>query len=617
MTKGYLKHFVLVVLLLLASLCHSKEAVSISGTAKISLLEYSSLYLDDSNLTLDTILTKGLLRPFHKPYINIGMKPQTVWISFLLQNPAKHDISKLLILTSPMLEHITLYQAESSSPPQTKGRTVAKKDRSTLFYHYTIRLKAGTSQRYYLKVFSRYTPVDFSVVLQDEKAYMREDTLQQLTAALLIGMILALMLYNFLISLHTHSKSYFYYSMYLLMLIWHQMTYLGFTQLYMPFGFNSIDISASNLKGALLILFSALFSMHFLKIKTMPILHIFYMVFIGITFLNLLFSLLLGIPHMRVIAIISIFYVVFVLIAGILSYRRGHKQARLFILGFSLLFLSYLMLVSNALGLTSFMHTHRNILIWSTAIDALILSLAFADRYVLLQKEKAVADQCILDEARNRERIIHKKVVQQTRQLNQALETKEILIQEIHHRVKNNLQVILSMVRLQRDMLTDTQIRAQYTTLENRISTISRTYDVLIVKTDLKKIDMKEYIEALLNDIKHTYQPVSDTIKVYTTVHATIPLGVSVYIGLIINELVSNAYKHAFDAGTGTIKVSLSKQQKQYVLSIEDSGKGYTPTQNNHNLGLKLIHTLIYQQLKGTLEKETKDHTKYTIRFCI
>jgi two-component sensor histidine kinase len=265
------------------------------------------------------------------------------------------------------------------------------------------------------------------------------------------------------------------------------------------------------------------------------------------------------------------------------------------------------------------MQDFQNILMFSTAFEALILSLAFADRYIILQDEKEKVDARILQETKNRASIIEAEVIEKTRELNLALDTKELLIKEIHHRVKNNLQIILSMLRLENDEIEDSKTKDKLTSLEHRINAIAKTYTMLLSTDNLEKIDMKNYIETLLLDISEAYDFRQHHIDTITDIDAIIPLKQSVYIGLIINELVTNTYKYAFSDKRGTITVSFKKEKEEenYILIIEDNGKGFVLDDNSRSLGSKLIKTLIYDQLEGNMEIFTNCHTKYIIRFTI
>lgn len=616
MTIYALKNFYLLLFLSFFSFLHA-ENIDISKTQPLSLLEKSEVYIAQEESSIHDILEHDLFRPYSKHHINRGMLPGVIWIHFTLQNDTNATIEKSLVLTSPLLEYITLYTQDFSTMPYTAGVAQLKQTRCTLFPYYNIAQAPHSRTTYYLKIHSTLTPVDFTLQLKDASTYLREDRSQQFTNILLIGFVLALALYSLLLFFYVKDKSYLYYSLYLFALVYQQMTYLGLTQIYFPLEFIKMDMKIPVFKVNLLVITSALFAMHFLKIQTNKPFYTIYKVFISASFLEILILSSSSFYNLYIVIATGALFIIFNLSAGFIAYRKGHTQARLFIVGFSIVFFSYILIILDAVGLTSIMQDYQNILMFGTAFEALILSLAFADRYILLQKEKERVDARILEESNNRAQLVKNEVIQKTQALNSALETKELLLKEVHHRVKNNLQIILSIIRLQNDAISDQSVKDKFLNLENRINAISKTYNMLLIKEDLEEIDMQEYINALLLDIQETLQEDKQRIDIITDIHAMLPLKESVYIGLIVNELVTNAYKYAFDGGKGTISITLEEEQNRYTLTIEDNGKGYDVEKRPKTLGLKLIHTLIYDQLGGEMELYTHAHTKYIIRFTL
>ena len=618
MVHNYIKSLSVIFLLFVLFTALSKaSSIDISKHKQISLLENSSVYLDEKELSIQEIVRQNLFNPNQKPYINIGISTKTIWVTFTLKNESNTPLDKILVISAPFIEHIALYKESNYANPVHKGVSDISKQRTTLFPFYHIHLAPHTAQQYYLEVSSKINPVDFKLWLNDENSYRKKDMSQQHINILLMGIVLALMLYSLFVSFYTKDKSYFYYSLYLFNLIYHQMTYLGLTQIYFPVSFIHFDIQMPMIKSNILIITAALFAMHFLRTKHIQRLHRIYKVFIFISLSDMVIRCIFDYFYLHTVLLSGVLFVFFTLISGIISYKTGNKQARLFILGFSIVFVSYILVILDAISLTSIMQDFQNLLMFSTAFEALILSLAFADRYAILQQEKEEVDQHILDEAKNREKIVQEEVIKKTIQLKQAVESKEMLLQEVHHRVKNNLQVILSIIRLQNDDLEDKVVMEKFINLENRINAIAKTYNMLLIKDDLEEIDMQEYIDSLLLDIHETVNHESHQISIKTDIDAIIPLRESVYIGLIINELVTNIYKYAFDDHKGTVYVSLHHNKNDFILTVEDDGKGFIVEENNKTLGLKLIHTLVYDQQGGNMETFTNSHTKYIIRFTI
>jgi len=582
---------------------HALSTVDISKkNTLISILESSEIYLDDKNLSKNELLRGNYLQTYTKSIVNIAQSKRTVWIRFKLKNSSSKLIEKALILNSPSLEFISLY-TEESIKPHLSGISHTKKKHSTIYYSYMISIPANSVKEYYLKVASSHKSFFFKLTIQNYEDFMRDDAFNQAPRLLMLGLLLGLMIYAFLLAFYSRDKSYFYYASYLFFTLWHQVTFLGLTQIYFPHWFVLFDMKLIIIKLGLALFFAVLFAISFLKIDKKSWLFKIYILFILLSIL-----IVFIIKTLSIVLLIGVAFVFFNFIASVLRYLSGYKQARLFIFGFGVVATAYILVVLDSFGLSSVLNHFPNILMWAVTIEVLALTLAFADRYKILEEIKHIDDK-------NREQIIKNKVIQKTAQLNEALKLKSLLLKEVHHRVKNNLQIIISMIRLQNDKIEDILIKDKFTSLENRINAIAKTYNMLIVDENLENIDMEEYIESLLLDIESSMFKLSSNITLETDINASLPLGKAVYIGIIINELVTNSYKYAFENNYGSIFISLNRVQNKYQLTISDTGKGFSYDKNHPSLGLKLIHALIIEQLKGTIIMETKKSSKYIIGF--
>ena len=612
----------LLLLLLFSIDSYADEIYDISKVTDGSLLQKSSLYIDkESRYSLEELLDSNLLKSYTQSSVNIGISKASIWVMFRLKNSSRERVKKVLILHSSLLEEIELYSEDNLTSALLRGVAHIDKERSRLFPSFPIELEPQESKVYYLKVRSLWRPVDFTLTVKDKELFYKEDQQQQLIKVILLSMIVILMIYGVILGIYTRDKSYLFYSFYLLTLIYQQGSYLGLSQIYLPLDFVlNVEIRMSLTKVALMIISSSLFAITFLKTSTVPWIHRIYQSFILIALFEIIFFNSERFYYFKVVVFTSALLIVFNLMASIILYRRGNRQARLFIVGFGIVFISYTMMMASALGFTSVMQSFRNVLLWGTTLEALILSLAFGDRYAILHEEKVKADQYILDEVKNRERIVKKEVIKKTEELEKVLRTKEFLLQEMHHRVKNNLQIILSIVRLQSDKIVDRGVIENFIDLENRINAVSKTYNLLLPQNNLTAIDMREYIESLMNDIHSTMYPLYDKVEIEidTDREIMLPLKESVYIGLIINELVTNSYKYAFKERRGKIMVKLYLEDNEIVLMVEDNGVGFSYSEENReSLGLKLIHTLVYHQLRGTMSVPTEHSSKYIIKFTI
>jgi PAS domain S-box-containing protein len=202
--------------------------------------------------------------------------------------------------------------------------------------------------------------------------------------------------------------------------------------------------------------------------------------------------------------------------------------------------------------------------------------------------------------------------------LNASLKEKELLLREIHHRVKNSLQIISSLLSLQADEIDDKEIIERYNESENRIHTIALVHESLYNSNDISEINFHEYVENLVENIKDSYSLDTNNIKI-TLELDDYELGIetAIPLGLIINELVSNAIKHAFKNQKGNILLKLTKNDDIYELTIKDDGKGLRndfDIDNEKSLGFILINALV-KQLEGEIEVLIDNGSIFKINF--
>ncbi|MGE3727606.1 MAG: histidine kinase dimerization/phosphoacceptor domain -containing protein [Candidatus Sericytochromatia bacterium] len=188
-----------------------------------------------------------------------------------------------------------------------------------------------------------------------------------------------------------------------------------------------------------------------------------------------------------------------------------------------------------------------------------------------------------------------------------SLQEKEILLQEIHHRVKNNLQVIVSLMALQLKQLKNPEAVETIRQTQYRISSIAMVHEMLYDSDSLSHISYKEYVQRLLEQMIQTLTSPAQKIDLQLKIDEIfIQIDTAIPLGLILNELTANALKHAFVGRLeGCIQVQLEKQVNgNYCLIFADDGPGLPPHMNlqkSPSLGLRLIQNLV-RQLQGTLE---------------
>lgn len=201
-----------------------------------------------------------------------------------------------------------------------------------------------------------------------------------------------------------------------------------------------------------------------------------------------------------------------------------------------------------------------------------------------------------------------------------SLKQKDALLREIHHRVKNNLQIISSLVKLESSSLKMPELKNMFTESQNRIKTMALIHEKLYHAKDLSVIEFYDYVKNLIYNLYNTYsvptgkiQPVISFRSVYLDIDTAIPCG------LIINEVISNSLKYAFpDGRNGRVYINITESEPgEYLLTIGDDGVGIPKEidfNNAETLGLKLVK-ILSSQLSGKVSLVRSNGTEFRISF--
>ncbi len=202
-----------------------------------------------------------------------------------------------------------------------------------------------------------------------------------------------------------------------------------------------------------------------------------------------------------------------------------------------------------------------------------------------------------------------------------SLEEKNILIKEIHHRVKNNLQVIVSLLAMQSDQISHSDTRSLYDESIARVHSMALIHESIYRSENFANIDMGQYVNELVRMILSTYLLDESRVKITINVKdVSLNVDRAVPCALLLNELISNALKHGIgnDGRTGRLDLSFTRSGERYILVVEDNGPGMDVTAFNSGeqktLGLQLVKALA-QQIGGTVDLLVRDGCRFVIEF--
>ena len=224
--------------------------------------------------------------------------------------------------------------------------------------------------------------------------------------------------------------------------------------------------------------------------------------------------------------------------------------------------------------------------------------------------------------------VLGKEIIDHTRELQevrrniaQELQEKETLIKEVHHRVKNNLQTVSSLLSLQARSIADKRIQSLIKSSQNRVISMAMVHEMLYMRDDITKIEYKTYINELINYLIKSVKGTESKVKVVIDVpEMELGIDTAIPLGLLINETMTNALKYGIqNDDEGEIHIALRQEPDQsYILHMGDNGIGFSEKitfETSKSLGLKLIHNLA-RQLKGSITRDSSQKgTNYILRF--
>ncbi len=195
--------------------------------------------------------------------------------------------------------------------------------------------------------------------------------------------------------------------------------------------------------------------------------------------------------------------------------------------------------------------------------------------------------------------------------LSDTLKEKDTLLSEIHHRVKNNLAVISGLLELQNYYVTDEKASSILKESRNRIKSIALLHEKFYENKNLDSVEIRSYVDELIHYIKLSFTNDKKEIKIHTQIdQINLPMNEALPFSLLINELATNSYKHAFnEKNSGNIYISVTKNNNDYILRYKDDGCGFDTSDNysKNSLGMNLIEAFS-KQLKGKMSFESKNN---------
>jgi len=420
----------------------------------------------------------------------------------------------------------------------------------------------------------------------DKEELYKAEINHQLILTLFFGAMLALVLYNLFIYFFTKDISYLYYVFYICFTIWMHMSYTGIGLYVLPniFSMDFIELDAylAIFYNAFITIFALLFTRTLLNIKKYKKIDMVFKIFIGLN----ISLLAITSPEFYPIDIVVYLFLIMLFSMVIVSYYlfiKKEPNAKFFLIGWSSAVLGWIMLGFHQYGLYSLTYNYEYFYEVAIFLEAILFSIALSAR------------------------------LNKTKELELAVNKNEILTKELHHRVKNNMQFIISMYRLKLSKTMDEKLSSILNEIELTIQAMSATHEMLYSKNNLEQIDTKEYFSSLIKRISQSFD--LKEIKIKTDIDTKLDIDKSITLGIILNELITNYLKYAFVDNKGTISINLHKKDKKYKLIYSDNGIGFNTNNHKKSFGMRIVENLVKDDLKGKITIKNQSGITYKIDF--
>ena len=568
-------------------------------------------YFEDSLSThsLESVKQESFI-PVPNNVVNLGITKSTLWVRITLNTKVlKHKA--VLEVKTPLKDSITLfYQLKNKEKIKETLGIMIPYSKNKL-NHYLPAFEIPTDNLYtpvvYLKVKSRYS-MFVPISVQNKEPFYKERVSSYFIGGLLIGGLFLMGIYNLFLYFSTKDFSYILYVLALFSAILSQGYLFGLLIPYLSpelpeFSFR-FPIVIMSITG----IFSSLFAIQFLELRKRS-LFFYFLLLIAVSLLtfNIILELLKFDYLSRKINILLIIGTSLIIFSSaVYSLIKKNKIAIYFTIAWTFYLFGMIVFALKSIGLLPHNYFTDHFMHVGTFMEVLLLSFALGHKYSLIRIEKERLEHQTRKE-------LEQLVKIQTTELEASLTEKEVLLKEIHHRVKNNLQIIISLLDLQVASIEDPKNKEVLMQSKSRVYSMSLIHQKLYQSDNLAQVNMKNYIEELFTYVQNSYsdstQKTSYTLQIE---NKELSLTKAVPLGLIVNELLTNSFKYGFQtAKNNEIKVTLSISKTTLILEIADSGKGFDDSKSmvgvKKSLGLFLIKSLT-KQLRGSINRFYDHH---------
>jgi two-component sensor histidine kinase len=585
------------------------------------LLDYFELsYYYDENKTETIESIQNIKFTETTPnWFTFGLISGNTWFKLTIHNKSKNN-EFVFQLIEPFYQRVHFYnQINGKWQKQYTGLKYYERDRNEkhLTPMFKFSIEANATKTIYIQFAPDKETAGFSYgrfQLTSQSSFNTQSILSHyLFYFFFLGSMFLLFLFNLFLLIKFRDIIYFYYTIYIFFFSIYLTIYSGLIHYFgLSLWYRELILSMPIFLVSLM-----LFSDKILRLNHyLPYVHKILIFTAWVYLLSMPYLLYDYSSWMKTFGIATAIFGPIVIFSSIYVAYRGHKEAKLYFIGAMFYISSLTILPLMARGIlphTFFTHYSFSVLSY---LEIMFFSFILVKRFYTTQSEKIKLQSDLLEIQKNNEKILEERVKRRTNKINQLLKEKEVLLKEVYHRVKNNFQMVVSLLWIENENKKSQDEDDSLLELINRIKSMALIHQYLLGMDDYAEIRSHEYLHQINLEIQRSYTKTKLQIHDEIDDFSLSP-DHALALGIIVNELLTNAVKHFKRDETCTIELKCQNKESEVFLSIQDNGEGFDLKKRRNSFGLKLIKQFAKKLHATKSEFSFERGTRYELVFTL
>ena len=504
----------------------------------------------------------------------------------------------VLSLDEALFETVDFYEYDNIHWKRTyNGFSVPLEEKSieSIKPSYLINLDYDESKTYYIKTYTKFPSLGKFQIFAYETFFLDYAKIHPLYL-LFFGILFVVIIFSLFLYLRFKESIYIYYVGYTFFFAFFVSLFSGFI---LYFGLENLHYEL-HFVPAVSIVFLILFSNKFLSInESLPLLYKVLKICAVILFLLALLIIVQVEPWFEIMNIFVIFVLILLILASVFRLKQGNKKSVYYLFAILIYMITIIVLAVMANGWIEYSEFRRYSYLYASCFEIIFFALMLINRFHMSQNEKIRISNELLEIKEKNEFYLKEEVVNRTTEVQEMnnilfdiVQDKELLLKELYHRVKNNFQMVISLLWIEFNKLKDKEQKEDFSHLINRIKSMSLMHDYLYNSNGLSNIKSDEYILNIIDEVNKIYDNSTFTINSNLS-DVDISINDAMLLGMVINEVLNNSIKHHKDKDSCIITLYFKKYDNKYLLSIQDNGDGFDEQEIHSGLGMGLIKQFV------------------------